>query len=179
LLDQWVWKLNALELNDLHQVYLGLGSNISPTRNLPKAFNLLRSRLKVQAVSTAWESPPFEGCGPNFINAVALIHTNLEMLELKKGVLRPIETELGRVRGQDPDSPRPIDLDILLYDDLVVDPYIWERPYLAIPLAQLIPDYTQPDSGESLSNIAHNLSVNAKIFSRQDILRINRFFHLT
>jgi 7,8-dihydro-6-hydroxymethylpterin-pyrophosphokinase len=77
-------------------------------------------------------------------------------------VLRRIEHDLGRIRTDDKYAPRTIDLDILVYDDLVVetdgvvipDPEIANRPFLAIPLCELDPGLTLPDSGLAVCDLA-------------------------
>ena len=171
--------MNAVVNRDSHRVYLGLGSNISPEINLIKAIFLLKTRLQVAAVSTAWESPPFGSQGPNFINAVALIQTELTRAELKRRILRPIEDQLGRVRTADQNAPRTIDLDILIYDEYVVDSKIFDHPYLALPLAEIIPEYKQPGSDKTLVDIAQTLSINSQIIPREDVLKFTRFSTLT
>ena len=80
------------------------------------------------------------------------------------GVLRPLEAELGRVRGPDRNAPRPIDLDIAFAGDLVVrdpalgleipDPEIIARAHLALPLADLAPEAVHPLDGRTLGAIA-------------------------
>jgi 2-amino-4-hydroxy-6-hydroxymethyldihydropteridine diphosphokinase len=165
----WGWKLNAVVRDKLHHVYLSLGSNISPELNLPKALDALQSLLDIKATSTAWESPPYGGEGPNFINSIVQVVTNKEINEFRTRVLRPIEAQLGRVRGEDPNSPRPIDLDILIFDDNIIDPSIWYRPYLAIPLAELIPELENPLTGESLADIAKQLMNESLTFPRPEV----------
>lgn len=168
--------MNAAKFRDLNQVFISLGSNISPEKNLPKAVKLLNNQLRVVTTSSAWESPPFSGKGPNYINAVAHVYSDLTFLELKRQVLRTIEAELGRVRSPDPDSPREIDLDIVIFNDNVLDANIWDRPYLAVPLAQLIPDYTQPVTCKTLAEIAESFLNCTPIFPREDVLGFSHFY---
>jgi 2-amino-4-hydroxy-6-hydroxymethyldihydropteridine diphosphokinase len=166
--------LNAAENNELHEVYLSLGSNISPEDNLRKAYDALKSHLLIKSVSTAWESPPFGGYGPNFINAIVVAMTAMEMNELKTRVIRPIEAQLGRIRGLDANAPRPIDLDIVIFADRVVDPNIWDHPYLTVPLAELIPEFQNPLSGESLADIAKKFKKVSYIVPRPEVQKLNR-----
>jgi 7,8-dihydro-6-hydroxymethylpterin-pyrophosphokinase len=80
---------------------------------------------------------------------------------LKRGVLRLIESELGRVRSRESYAPRTIDLDLLLYGNLVIhdrelcipDPDIRVRPFLAVPLLELKPDLVLPDTDEPLASV--------------------------
>lgn len=155
--NPWGWKLKEVE-SKLHLVYIGLGSNISPEDNIPKALDLLGQYVDVQDLSSIWESPPVGSRGPNFLNGVALIHTDLGEDELRDQILRKIETQLGRIRTQDPNAPRTIDLDILIFDDKIIDDHIWERAYIALPLSELIRTLTNPQTGETLDQIACKLA---------------------
>ena len=90
------------------------------------------------------------------------IETDLAPRELKFQVLRRIESELGRTRGSDKFAARTIDLDLILYDELVMttedltlpDPDILRRPFLAIPLHELAPGLVLPGSGLRISETA-------------------------
>jgi len=83
---------------------------------------------------------------------VVEIETNFSPEELKYKVLRKIEKDLGRRRSRDKYASRTIDLDLILYDELIVkgdnftlpDPQIAKRPYLAIPLYELNPALVLP-----------------------------------
>lgn len=164
------WKLNDRVNHKLHKVYLSLGSNIDPEANIPRALELLAQSVLVQSVSNAWETPPVGGEGPNFLNAAASIYTDLDETELRDEVLRQVEAELGRERGKDPNAPRTIDLDILIYDSVVVEDQIWRQAHLAVPLAEILPDYAQPDTGETLYQIACRLKSDKEILPRPAVL---------
>ncbi len=137
-----------------HRVYIGVGSNIDPESNIPRALELLAARAHVEAVSTFYQTAPLLRPGdPPFLNGVARARTWLDADVLKFEILRGIETQLGRVRGGDAYAPRPIDLDILLFDTLIIDapglrvpdPDLWNRPFLAVPLLELEPRLVLPD----------------------------------
>jgi 2-amino-4-hydroxy-6-hydroxymethyldihydropteridine diphosphokinase len=143
--------------------YLMLGSNIDPERNLPAAVRLLAGYGRVLAVSRAWESKPLGFSEqPNFINAALLLETSLEAGALRDGPIAEIETTLGRVRTANKCAPRPIDIDLMLYNcevlDLarrqIPDPEIYQRPFVALGLAEIAPDYVHPETGETLAAIA-------------------------
>jgi 7,8-dihydro-6-hydroxymethylpterin-pyrophosphokinase len=87
-----------------------------------------------------------------------LITTSLSPKRLKRNVLRPIESELGRVRTYDKYAPRPIDLDIVIYAGELYDPALWIYAYLALPVAEVLPGYAQPQTGERLENLAIRIS---------------------
>jgi 2-amino-4-hydroxy-6-hydroxymethyldihydropteridine diphosphokinase len=141
----------------MHTVYLILGSNINPVHNTRKAVALLSERVTVQAVSTCWQTPPVGTDGPDFLNTAVCIHTDLDFQLLKTEVLHAVERQLGRVRTADKYAPRPIDLDIMIYDGQILEPDLWTLAYLALPAAELVPDLQHADSGRRLADIAENL----------------------
>ncbi len=106
-----------------HQVCLLLGSNIQPELNLPLAVATLRRQLSILQVSRVWESPPEGAGGPNFLNAALLARTPHDQVILKSEILTPLEARMGRVRSADKNAPRPIDLDIILFDGQIMDLY--------------------------------------------------------
>lgn len=182
---RWGWKLNEADrpndpcaerprrrLKDkpFRRVYIGLGSNINPERNLPQALKLLCENVVVQAISTAWETPPSGLKGPNFLNAAVEVKTQLSVNLLKSLVLRPIEIQMGRVRTANKYAPRTIDLDILVYEERTIDPKIWTLAFLAVPLAELIPEYPHAGTGETLREAADRLTKVSPVKPRPEIL---------
>ncbi len=161
----------------LHQVYLNLGSDIDPFNNLNLALCQLQIYGTVQAISLPWESLAVGSQGPNFINIAAAYQTQYDPNSLKTEIIRPIEEKLGRVRTKDKNAPRPIDIDIMLFDGAIVEPEVWRRLHLALPLADLLPDLKHPDSNLPLKEIAQRLQnegwaqshLQAKITLRQSI----------
>lgn len=152
-----------------HRAYLSLGSNIAPRENLPRAVALLRESLPVQATSRVWETLAVGSAGPNFLNAAVLVYTDLAPEELKDRVLRPIEAHLGRVRVADKNAPRPIDLDIVIYDARVLDSELWRHAHLAVPLAELFPTIRHPKTGERLVDIARRLAESVWLEPRPEV----------
>lgn len=140
-----------------HQAYISLGSNIAPRQNLVQAVQLLRQSVTVNAVSAVWETEAVGSAGPRFMNATAWVSTDLDAVSLKEQVLRPIEEKLGRVRGVDKYAPRTIDLDILVFDEKVVDGGLWKQDFLALPTSELRPDLLDEQSGRNLGEIAQSL----------------------
>jgi 2-amino-4-hydroxy-6-hydroxymethyldihydropteridine diphosphokinase len=153
----------------IHNIYISLGSNIAPVKNLPRAFRLLRKYVAVELVSGVWETPPADLEGPNYLNAVALIHTELSLLHLKHEVLCRIEADLGRVRTTDKNAPRPIDLDIILIDGKIIDPIVWTRAFMVIPLAEISGDVLNPETGETIADVAMRLMFDSEIKARPDV----------
>ena len=147
------------------RVLIALGSNIDPAANLPRAARRLAERFPGLAASRLYATAPVGAPGaPPFLNAAVAVVTALPPVELRDGVLRPLEAELGRVRGPDRNAPRPIDLDVAFAGDLVVrdpaadlevpDPGIVAHAHLALPLADLAPDAVHPLDGRTLGAIA-------------------------
>lgn len=145
------------------EVFLSVGSNIRPEENVRRALLFLSREVPLEAVSTFYVTAPLERPDqPAFYNGVVRGRTPLPPTVLKFQVLRDIEARLGRRREADRYAPRPIDLDILLYGDWVVesedlvipDPEIAQRPFLAVPLYELAPDLVLPGSGRPLREIA-------------------------
>lgn len=148
------------------EVYISLGSNIEPERNMERAVVALGREVKIRMLSTVYLTRPLERSGqPDFYNCVALIETDRSARSLKFDILRGIERSLGRKRTEDRFAPRTIDLDILLYDreeirqaDLVVpDPEIYSRPFLARSLSEISPGLRLPGHGGDVDAIARKL----------------------
>ncbi len=152
------------------QVCLGLGSNINPETNIPRAIALLRKFLFLESISRAWDTPPVGTSGPNFVNAALLTYTDLTLEILKNEIIRPIEARLGRIRSQNKNAPRPIDIDVLTWDQKILEPLIWEEAYLAVPVAELLPDLKSQDSEGNLKHTAQRLANTSNIVPRPDIL---------
>ncbi len=157
--------------------YLSLGSNIEPERNLPTAVDWLGRWGCVQAVSTVWESAPLGFADqPNFLNAAVLLETGLSAQALRQEAIASIETALGRVRTSNKNAPRTIDIDIMLFNHEVLQvgqrripsPEVLERPFVAIPLAEIAPDYVHPETGQSLRQIAGRFDPKAAGLRRRD-----------
>jgi 2-amino-4-hydroxy-6-hydroxymethyldihydropteridine diphosphokinase len=156
----------SADKNSEHLIYLGIGSNINPRENLPRALALLSNYVRIEKVSSVYKTPSVGSEGPDFLNAVILIGTYLTCDVLKRTVLREIEEKLGRMRTSDKNAPRTIDIDILIEDNELYDDEIWEQAHLAIPLAEINPGYTHPSTKETLKQVATNIA-QAKSISRQ------------
>jgi 2-amino-4-hydroxy-6-hydroxymethyldihydropteridine diphosphokinase len=153
----------------LHYAYLNLGSNVHAESNLPRAVDLLRGYGQVAAVSAVWESKSVGYEGPNFLNACVLFLTDLKPVLLKEQIIRPIEAGLGRIRGEDKNAPRPIDIDIVLFDDIPLNTEYWKYAFVAVPLAELIPDFIHPLSGDALSCFSEHARSQVWIVPRSDV----------
>jgi 2-amino-4-hydroxy-6-hydroxymethyldihydropteridine diphosphokinase len=149
--------LSEVKQTKEHQVIIGLGSNISPAENLKSALYLLGQYAPIEAISDVWQTRAVGSKGPDFLNAAVLISSPLSYDELRNQILRPIENLLGRVRTKDPNSPRTIDLDILIVDGELIDQDLWKYAHACVPVAKLLPDFHNPMTGESIQIIANRL----------------------
>jgi 2-amino-4-hydroxy-6-hydroxymethyldihydropteridine diphosphokinase len=133
-------------------VYLSLGSNTGDRAgHLNAAIERLRALGEMVAVSSFYETEPVEFTAqPWFLNCVVKLDTEKTPEQLLAGILE-IEQQLGRRRGRDK-GPRSIDLDILLFGDLIVKaqgltiphPATHERRFVLEPLAEIAPDVRHP-----------------------------------
>jgi len=140
-----------------HHVCLLLGSNIEPVKNLRLAMDLLRQQTIVVCNSSVWETVAVGSDGPNFLNMAVLIVIPMEAVDLKEKILSPLEKRLGRVRREDKNAPRPIDMDIVIFDDSLLDPDLWRFAHRAVPVAELLPGF-RSGQGETLKQVADELS---------------------
>jgi GTP cyclohydrolase-4 len=146
----------------MHTAYLGIGSNLGDRQgNLLQALQKLRARCRVEAVSAPYETPPAGNvAGPAFLNVAAKVVTDLDPEALER-FARSVEVAIGRQRTMHLEA-RPIDIDLLFFDDLVHDfgrfeiphPYLASRPFNLIPLAEIAPDLVHPLTGQSVCAMA-------------------------
>jgi len=150
---------------------IALGSNLSsrfgaPADNLREAIHRLDDLGTVTAVSRFHETDPVGYANqPNFLNAAALLETQISPLDLLRGLLA-IEHSMGRDRASSPPKgPRVIDLDLLLYGSLVLDaptltlphPSLHERRFVLVPLAELAPEWKHPTLELSIQQLLQAL----------------------
>jgi len=157
------------------EIYLGLGSNMGNRQdNLDKALEFLSQRLRVDKVSSVYDTEPVGNPNqPRFLNLVCQVYTTLApagLLTLAKG----IESKLGRALGKS-NAPRPIDIDILFYGDQVIEtpelviphPRLAERAFVLVPLAEIAPDLRHPVTGKTIKELLRGLT------ETQDVLKFN------
>ena len=155
-----------------HQVCLQLGSNIQPERNLPLAIDQLQNRLTILRISSVWETSSVGAPGPNFLNAALLAQTSLNQNSLKLKVLTPLESKMGRLRSANKNAARPIDLDIITFDRLLLDPVLWQFAHRAVPVAEVQPDLRSEDGG-TLQEAAAKFISSGSIWLRSEVVLLN------
>ena len=133
-------------------VYLALGSNMgNRLANLKNAVSQLARQMKVKKQSPVYETPPWGFADQDaFLNQVVKVETDLKP-EALLSHLKRLEAAMGRVPSFE-NGPRLIDIDILFFDDMVMDtpslvlphPRLHERAFVLVPLAHLAPDLLHP-----------------------------------
>ncbi|MEM0304678.1 MAG: 2-amino-4-hydroxy-6-hydroxymethyldihydropteridine diphosphokinase [Saccharolobus sp.] len=157
-------ELSMKRKNNLAKAYIGIGSNIEPEDNVRKSLIYLRDKSKVTKISSVYLTKAIPPNQPDYYNCVVEIKTNLDPFYIKY-VLRKIEEKLGRIRSENKYMPRIIDLDLLLYGNLVInsDELIIPNPeivrlFVIIPLYELNEDLVIPNINKSLKEIIKSVN---------------------
>lgn len=149
-----------------HQVAVALGSNLGDSQLiLESALKLLSqtSGLVLQAQSPVYRTLPVGPPQPDYLNACALFATQLDPNAFL-AVLLQTETQFGRVRVERW-GPRLLDLDLLLFDDLILDqpglqiphPRMTERAFVLVPLNEIAPNWIEPVSKKSIAELVQRV----------------------
>jgi len=142
-------------------IYIGIGSNINPYKNVPIALMVLKEAFPSIQYSRVFESEAVGFEGDNFLNLVACFSVD-EIDSEKNGAsrlpilikqLKKIENDLGRQKGSKKFSDRNIDIDILLFGDLIINNpielprgEILDNAYVLWPLSEIAPEMLAPNS---------------------------------
>lgn len=151
-------------MTDPVTVYLGIGTNMGNREaNLDRCLDLLSQRMKMGKVSSVYDTEPQDNVNqPRFLNMVCQVFTRLApegLLALAKG----IESKMGRTGKSG--EPRPIDIDILLYGDEIIEtpelviphPRMQERAFVLIPLSEIAPGLFFPGIDMTIKEMADSL----------------------
>ncbi|MCH8502162.1 MAG: 2-amino-4-hydroxy-6-hydroxymethyldihydropteridine diphosphokinase [Aliidiomarina sp.] len=144
------------------RVFLGLGSNLNREHNIVCGVRALESEFRQVSLSPIYESEAFGFEGPAFFNLVAEVQTQASLSSIQS-ICKAIELEYGRVESDSKYSSRTLDIDILLYGDLVQAKTAQEpalpradvltRAYVLKPLADLIPFAHYPHSDKTFQQL--------------------------
>ena len=152
--------------NKYHTAYVALGSNLGAKgQNLRRALLLLLQQgIEVERVSSFITTAPYGVTDqPQFLNGVCRVRTVLSPLELLRTLLA-VERQMGRVRLRHW-GERNIDLDLLLYEDVLLDtpelrlphPDMQNRDFVLLPLAEIAPDLQHPTLRKSMARLRDEL----------------------
>ena len=140
------------------RAYLSLGSNVEPGQHLRAAIDALRVRFGHVVVSPVYRTPAVGFDGPDFLNAAAIIDSDLEPQPLNDW-LHALEDAHGRDRSGPRFSDRTLDIDIVLFDDRVLEgtgnlriprPEL-HHAFVLRPLADIAPQAVVPGVGRTLA----------------------------
>ena len=145
---------------NMAQVFLSLGSNIEAEMNIRSSLRILKDLYPDMMVSSVYESEAVGFQGDNFLNLVVAFNTELSVQGLHDE-LNELEELHGRLRGQESFMARTLDIDLLLYDDLILEEEglhiprreIEEYAFVLLPLTELAPDLAYPFTGETYSEM--------------------------
>ena len=168
-------KLRGREANLTEKVILSIGSNINPKQNLQEAIQRVGTLGELLGIAAVYQNPALGADGlpsnqADFLNSALLLETDLDLASLRQA-LREIEREMGRVRSTDKFAAREIDLDICLFGEKhikteeteIPDPDLLAKAHLAVPIAELIPDWVHPVTNQTLRQIADQLKQDASL----------------
>ncbi|WP_254564969.1 2-amino-4-hydroxy-6-hydroxymethyldihydropteridine diphosphokinase [Oscillatoria sp. HE19RPO] len=141
---------------------IGLGSNLGDSRSTLESALAILDRtpgIELKKRSIWYKTAPIGPSQPDYFNGCALLEVQLNPQELLK-VLLNIERQFGRIR-QERWGPRTLDLDILLFGDLILEtselqlphPRMRERAFVLVPLAEIVPNWIDPVSGEAIAQL--------------------------
>jgi 2-amino-4-hydroxy-6-hydroxymethyldihydropteridine diphosphokinase len=145
---------------------IALGSNLGDSRTiLENALKALAQTpgITLQDCSNWYRTVPIGPPQPDYLNGCALLEVQLMPQELLEMLLR-VEAQFGRVR-RERNGPRTLDLDLLLFDDLILDiptlqlphPRMKERAFVLVPLAEIAPNWVEPVSGKAIAQLVQTV----------------------
>ena len=143
-------------------ILIGIGSNLDPETNIPKALKLLSAQVSVLQVASIWQTSAVGSEGPDYLNSAVLIESHLTQEKLKSLILTKIEKELGRVRSIDK-----------YVDRTCLDEDLWSRAHVAVPAAEIYPDCINLQSGETLLQASRRLRSGENIIKKIDLFNIS------
>lgn len=141
-------------------IYISIGSNINPAESVSYAVARLRELFADVVVSPVYESEAVGFEGSNFLNLVVAASTDMDVHQVNE-LLHRIEDDYGRDRSGPRFSSRNIDLDLLLYDDMIIKEAGLEIPrdeithnaFVLWPLADIAPDVVHPETRQTMAEL--------------------------
>jgi 2-amino-4-hydroxy-6-hydroxymethyldihydropteridine diphosphokinase len=157
----------------MKKVFLGLGSNLGDrAKNLDEAKIRIETSIgKIVAASSVYQTEPWGFKSENdFLNMAICVETNLNPSGLLGRILM-IESEMGRIRCEDQLSSREIDIDILLYDNEIVNeaaliiphPRMHERKFVLVPLCEIGSEVVHPVMNQTIESLLKSCTDSSKV----------------
>ena len=152
------------------RVFVSIGSNIDKEKNISSSVSALQELYEPLDISNVYETEAIGFKGDNFHNLVVGFETNDTPLEISQ-VLKQIEAEHDRTRGKEQFESRTLDLDLLLYGDLVMQmdgvnvphPDIMRYNFVLKPLAELAAETQHPENEKSIEDIMKQFKKNGEM----------------
>ncbi|MEY3785871.1 MAG: hypothetical protein RLZ75_76 [Pseudomonadota bacterium] len=140
--------------------YISIGSNIDKNKNIPASLEAIKLHFGQLTISSIYESESVGFIGDTFYNLVVGFNSEFSVKEVAK-ILRQIELDNGRTRNSQKFSSRTLDLDLILYDNLILNDGRLQIPrdeieryaFVLEPLAEIAPDLKHPISDISYSDL--------------------------
>jgi 2-amino-4-hydroxy-6-hydroxymethyldihydropteridine diphosphokinase len=157
----------------MKKVYLGLGSNLGKREsNLAEAYALIDNRVGlIVKSSSVYETEPWGfNSDDRFLNTVIETETELSPSGMLETILK-IETLLGRIRGDKQYTSRVIDIDILFYENLIIDeislkiphPHLHKRMFVLVPLCEIAPQLIHPVFNKTIASMLESCEDKSKV----------------
>jgi GTP cyclohydrolase-4 len=159
----------------LHDVHIGIGSNLGDRQaNILTALQRLRAHAQVAAVSAFYESDAAGGAqGPPYLNVAAEVRTELDEDAFER-FARGVELAVGRAGSSAAKlAPRPIDIDLLAFDGDLRQPMLAARPYNAVPLAEIAPQFGAASANGSVRRLERSLHFAADRQENEPAVRLS------
>ncbi len=152
-------------------VYLSLGSNIDREHNIRAGIRALRKQFSKLELSPVYESEAVGFEGDSFFNLIARIETKLSLSDLSAS-LKNLENELGRDRTAQRFASRTMDIDIVLFDELVgcyaeielPRPELFYNAFVLKPMADIRPHEIEPKTGKSFAELNEQLATDQRLW---------------
>jgi 2-amino-4-hydroxy-6-hydroxymethyldihydropteridine diphosphokinase len=159
-------RLRAAWFESMTRVFVSIGSNVDREHHVRSAIDALHRRFGAVRVSQVYETVAVGFLGDPFLNLVAGFDTELELEELVDA-LRDVEVSNGRKRTEKRFGPRTLDIDVLVFGDVICeeDPIelprseITRQAYILFPLAELAPNAQHPVLGERYADMCTRLNL--------------------
>ncbi len=158
-------KLMPTEMN---QIYISLGSNIDKEKNTAAGLQAMQAAFGELKISPVYESESVGFSGSAFYNLVAAATTPLPLPEVCQ-ILKEIERNNGRIVSEKKFAPRTLDLDLLLFNDLIIEePIVLPRAeilynaFVLLPLTDLIPNQVHPVAGKTYQELWNTYNKNSQ-----------------